>query len=155
MKKYYAIWLIIALLVLSLTVSCTKIHEQKHDKTEIKFWHALGGPLGDALTQLVDEFNREQDSIFVRVISMGNYQALSQKLMASLQANNQPEIAQVFESWTANFIEGNVLVPIDEFIEQDSSFIRQMDDFYPVFIDRNNNGKIWSFPFNKSLGFCL
>ncbi|MDD2650498.1 MAG: ABC transporter substrate-binding protein [Candidatus Cloacimonadales bacterium] len=152
MKKYYAIWLIIALLVLSLTVSCTKIHEQKHDKTEIKFWHALGGPLGDALTQLVDEFNREQDSIFVRVISMGNYQALSQKLMASLQANNQPEIAQVFESWTANFIEGNVLVPIDEFIEQDSSFIRQMDDFYPVFIDSNTiNGKIWSFPFNKSL----
>jgi len=123
-----------------------------HDKIEIKFWHALGGPLGDALTQLVDEFNRTHEDIYVRVISMGNYQALSQKLMASLQADNQPELAQVFESWTANFIEGDVLVPMDDFINSDPTFKVQMDDFYPVFIKSNTiNGKIWSFPFNKSL----
>lgn len=133
-------------------ISCSAKQKQKQDKIEIKFWHALGGPLGDALTQLVDEYNREQDSIFVRVISMGNYQALSQKLMASLQASNQPEIAQVFESWTANFISGDVLVPIDEFIDADPAFKAQIDDFYPVFIQSNTiNGKIWSFPFNKSL----
>ncbi|HPK41210.1 MAG TPA: ABC transporter substrate-binding protein, partial [Candidatus Cloacimonadota bacterium] len=104
MKNYYGFKLSIIIISVLMIISCSAKQKQKQDKIEIKFWHALGGPLGDALTQLVDEYNREQDSIFVRVISMGNYQALSQKLMASLQASNQPEIAQVFESWTANFI---------------------------------------------------
>lgn len=149
MKRSLNILLILLLIVL---VSCTKANQKKPDKIEIKFWHALGGPLGDALTQMVDEFNQTHDGIYVKVISMGNYQALSQKLMAAIQADNQPEIAQVYESWTANFIEGDVLVPIDELIAQDKDFKNQMSDFYPVFLKGNTiDGKLWSFPFNKSL----
>ncbi|HPK41295.1 MAG TPA: ABC transporter substrate-binding protein, partial [Candidatus Cloacimonadota bacterium] len=37
-------------------------------------------------------------------------------------------------------------------IDADPAFKAQIDDFYPVFIQSNTiNGKIWSFPFNKSL----
>lgn len=148
MRKILLFSLIISLVLINSCANNRKIN----NKIEIKFWHALGGPLGDALTQLVDEYNRSQDSIFVRVISMGNYQALSQKLMASLQANNQPEIAQVFESWTANFIEGDVLVSLDQFIENDPEFKNSLNDIYPVFLQSNMiDGKLWSFPFNKSL----
>jgi len=149
MNKYISI--LIALLLILLN-SCSTEKHKKQEKIEIKFWHALGGPLGDALTTMVDEFNRTHSDIYVKVISMGNYQALSQKLMAAIQADNQPELAQVYESWTANFIEGDVLVPMDQFIEQDPEFKKQLDDFYPVFIKGNTvNGKLWSFPFNKSL----
>jgi ABC-type glycerol-3-phosphate transport system substrate-binding protein len=84
---------------------------------------------------------------------VGNYQALSQKLMASIQANKQPDVAQVFESWTANFVEGDVLVDLGEMITNDSTFTEaDMEDIFPVFIRSNTlNGKLYSLPFNKSV----
>ena len=135
------------LLLSLLLLSCSKKVSQ-----EIIFWHALGGPPGDALNQMINDFNHEHPNIRIKAISMGNYQALSQKIMASIQANNQPDLAQVYESWTANLIQGNALVQLDQFIENDLDFKENMDDIFPVFIDCNTiNGKLWSFPFNKSV----
>ncbi|MDP8233006.1 MAG: ABC transporter substrate-binding protein [Candidatus Zophobacter franzmannii] len=146
MKKI--IYLLLIVLVL---VGCGKKTDSA--KTEIIFWHAMGGPLGEALNELVLDFNMSQDKILVESISVGNYTALSQKLMASIQANKQPDIAQVFESWTANFVEGEVLVNLGDMIESDSTFTDEdMDDIYPVFIESNTlNGELWSLPFNKSV----
>ena len=139
----YKIFIIVLLCVYLL--SCG----QKAD-TEIVFWHALGGPLGDALNEMIYDFNREHPDISIKAISMGNYQALSQKLMASIQAGNQPDIAQVFESWTANLVQGDVLVALDDFIQGEGEEF--LDDFFPVFINSNMlDGQIWSFPFNKSV----
>jgi len=120
---------------------------------EIVFWHALGGPLGDALMEMIYQFNREHPDIRIRAISMGNYAALSQKLMASIQAGNQPDIAQVFESWTANLVRGGVLLALDNLIDEDPVFRASLtEDFFPVFIESVTlDGKIWSFPFNKSV----
>ncbi len=143
---------IIYLLVLvGLMLGCSQ--KTKSAKTEIIFWHAMGGPLGEALNELVLDFNMSQDSIFVRSISVGNYQALSQKLMASIQANKQPDVAQVFESWTANFVEGDVLVNLDNMIANDPEMTDEdMQDIFPVFIHSNTlNGKLYSMPFNKSV----
>ena len=118
----------------------------------IIFWHALGGPLGDALDEMIYDFNREHPHIKIRAISMGNYQALSQKIMASIQAGNQPDIAQVFESWTANLVNGGVLLALNDFIEDDLEFKANIDDIFPVFLDSVTiDDKIWSFPFNKSV----
>jgi multiple sugar transport system substrate-binding protein len=143
MKKILLIS-VIALLILS---GCAKKQTQ-----ELIFWHALGGPPGDALNEMVNDFNREHPDIRIKAISMGNYQALSQKIMASIQARNQPDLAQVYESWTANLINGNAIVCLDDFIENDPEFKENMSDIFPVFIACNTfDGKIWSFPFNKSV----
>lgn len=128
-------------------LSCGKKAEQ-----EIVFWHALGGPLGDALNEMIYDFNREHPDIRIKAISMGNYQALSQKIMASIQAGNQPDIAQVFESWTANLVKGGALLSLNNYIYSDSAYIKELNDFYPVFIESCTiDGEIWSFPFNKSV----
>ncbi|MCL1826908.1 MAG: ABC transporter substrate-binding protein [Candidatus Cloacimonetes bacterium] len=120
--------------------------------TEIVFWHALGGPPGDTLNRMVEDFNHEHPDIRVKAISMGNYQALSQKIMASIQANNQPDLAQVYESWTANLINGQAIVQLDQFIDDDPAFKADLADIFPVFIKSNTfDGKIYSFPFNKSV----
>ncbi len=120
---------------------------------ELEFWHALGGPLGDALNQLIAEFNAEHPDIHINAISMGNYTALSQKLMASIQAGTQPDLAQVFESWTAGLVAGDVLIPLEDLIAEDDEFGEaDFEDIYPVFIESSKiDGKIWSFPFNKSV----
>jgi multiple sugar transport system substrate-binding protein len=50
-------------------------------------------------------------------------------------------------------LEGDVIVPIEEFINNDPNFGQEeMDDIYPVFINSNTmDGKLVSFPFNKSV----
>lgn len=149
--------LVVLLLILGLSTllltSCGKTTGSAGQKEEVIFWHALGGPLGDALTKLVDEFNSTHPNIHIKAISVGNYQALSQKLMASIQADQQPDISQVYESWTANLMEGNVIKPMSDFIKEDASFTdKKLTDFYPVFIESNTfNNQLVTFPFNKSV----
>lgn len=124
-------------------------------KTQIRFWHGLSGPLGDVLNDMIVEFNRTHKDIEVVVNPISSYTALSQKLMASIQVGKQPDIAQVFESWTAKYLEAEepVLVNIDSLIAHDPSFTKaDLDDFYPVFMQSiTYQGSKWSFPFNKSV----
>jgi multiple sugar transport system substrate-binding protein len=147
MKKILTL-LIIALMLFSL--SCGKKQVQK---TTVTFWHGLGGPLGDALNEMVKDYNKTHPEAVVVLNQVSSYEALSQKLMASIQAGKQPDIAQVFESWTSKFIEADVIVPIEDLIKQDDKFAdKALTDFYPVFVQSNTfNGKLWSYPFNKSV----
>jgi len=149
MKK---MMVIIALLLL-LTACARKAETTAKERIEVTFWHAMGGPLGEALETLVNDFNNSQSEIFVKSVSMGGYTALSQKLMASMQTDTRPDIAQVYESWTANFVEGDVLVPIDYFIEKDTTFGEDdLSDIFEIFIKSNTiENRLWSFPFNKSV----
>lgn len=145
--------LVIIFLVL-LMVGCGEKKEKRAENViQIEFWHGMGGPLGNALDKLIEEFNDTHPDIFVNHVHMGNYTALSQKIMAAVQAGNQPDVAQSFEAWTANMMKGDVLRPFDDFIEQDPNFgMEDLEDFYPVFIKSNTiDGKLMSFPFNKSV----
>ncbi|MCD4652065.1 MAG: ABC transporter substrate-binding protein [Candidatus Cloacimonetes bacterium] len=144
---------ILALVVaMALLLSCSS-QQPKNEKVEVLFWHAMGGPLGEALTLLVDEFNATNDSIFVSSVNMGNYSALSTKVMASIQTRETPDVAQAFESWTANLIDGNVIVPVQDFIDADPAYRDSLyKDMFPVMIKGNIfGGKLWSFAFNKSV----
>ena len=115
----------------------------------------MGGPLGEYLEDtLITEFNTTHPRIEIIPVSMGNYRALCQKILASVMAGDTPVIAQAYETWTSQLIRGNALVPLDSLMELDSEEItdRWNNDFFPVF-QRNNtyDGRIYSFPFNKSV----
>lgn len=144
-------FLIAAILISLLLGACGK--SISSGKTRITFWHGLSGPLGDTLTEMIMEYNRSQDEIEVVANPISSYTALSQKLMASIQAKKQPDIAQVFESWAAKYIESGVLCPLESFIAEDEDFGEEdLQDFYPVFRNSNTfNDTIYSFPFNKSV----
>ncbi len=143
--------IIVALVVALMIGGCGRMIGS--EKIRVTFWHGLSGPLGDALNDMIQEFNRTHKYIEVVVNPISSYTALSQKLMASIQANKQPDIAQVFESWTAKYVEANVLVAIDSLFAMDDDFTDEdLDDIYPVFRQSiTYQGKIWSFPFNKSV----
>ncbi|MCK5787364.1 MAG: ABC transporter substrate-binding protein, partial [Candidatus Sabulitectum sp.] len=121
---------------------------------QVVFWHAMGGPLGDVLEDsLIAEFNSLHDDIEILPVCMGNYSALSQKIMAGVMAGSPPGMAQAYETWTAQLIRGGALVPLDSLMEADPSYTNEMwDDFFPVFQANNTfDGRIYSFPFNKSV----
>jgi len=123
--------------------------EEKGGKIIVRFWHAMGGPLGEVLNSMIDEFNAEHPGWFIKSESMGSYDALKQKLLASIVAHNQPDMAQSYEAWISTLLGGDALVDLGEL---DPSFKNELDDFFPVFIkDSIYDGRLMSLPFNKSV----
>ena len=145
---------ILAAAALGLVLSSCGGDGQSQGVTTVIFWHAMGGPLGEMLEDtLIAEFNAAHPGIEVVPVSMGNYRALSQKIMASVMAGNPPVVAQAYETWTAQLIDGGVLVSFDSLMAADPGFTEEdWQDFYPVFRANNSfDGTVYSFPFNKSV----
>jgi multiple sugar transport system substrate-binding protein len=120
-------------------------------KTVVTFWHAMGGPLGKTLDSLVAEFNAMHADIIIDHVGMGNYQALSQKLMAAAAAKKPPTISQVYESWTDQLYRAGALTAVEDMLGEEGTQAL-LSDLYPVFIEDNTwDGKLVTFPFNKSV----
>ena len=132
---------------------CGGKQEGTGSQTKVTFWHGLGGPLGESLEKLISDFNAAHPDIEVSGASMGQYAALSQKIMAAIAADNPPTIAQVYENWTANFIDAGAIVPMQKFVDGPSGFSQEeLADIFPVFLEGGTfQGQLWTFPFNKGL----
>lgn len=113
----------------------------------------MGGPLGDALRTMVEEFEEQDPEIDITLVSMGEYSSLSQKLMAAVQVNAPPNMAQMYESWTTQFHELDRLIPLDSFVGSPAGLTAsELGDFYPAFIADNSwDGRLVTMPFNKSV----
>jgi multiple sugar transport system substrate-binding protein len=113
----------------------------------------MGGPLGKTLDTLIAEFEQNHPGIKITGVSMGNYDALSQKIMAAVMAGDPPTMAQAYENWTTQLMEGNAIVCLDDFVHGPRGLsAEELADFYPIFIEDNSwGGKLYSFPFNKSV----
>jgi multiple sugar transport system substrate-binding protein len=113
----------------------------------------MGGPLGKSLDSLVADYDASAGTK-VESVSMGQYEALSQKIMAAVAAGGPPDLAQCYEAWTANLVENRAIVPFDRFLEgPEGRAIRS--DLLPLFVQASvQGGALWSFPFNKSVR-CL
>lgn len=138
-----------SLLIVIAMVSCKK----NITKTEITFWHAMGGPLGKTLETMAADFEKENPDIKVTLIGMGDYSALAQKLMGAISVDNPPTVAQVYESWTTQFYQQNQLCQLDSFIHGKNGLDEaELNDMFSVFSENNKwDGKFLTFPFNKSV----
>jgi len=74
------------------------------DKTEIEFWHAMGGQLGERTDAFATTFNGLQDSCTVNSVYQGNYTETMTAAIAAFRAGEQPNIVQVFEVGTATMM---------------------------------------------------
>lgn len=142
------ILIILFIILMLLSVSCVS-DNGKPGRTKVVFWHVMGGPTGEALKELIDTFNAGHPDIEVVPISVGNYNALSQKIMAS--SSNPPVISQMYESWTSELYAAGLLTPVENFIDDD--YREELEnDMFRIFIEDNTfNGTLVSLPFNKSV----
>ena len=148
------LWLAILPLVLTACGGGGETGGGGASQEQLRFWHAMGGPLGEALDRLSDEYAAEGHAI--ESVSMGKYQALSQKIMAAVAAGGPPDIAQCYEAWAGSLIENESLAAIDGFLGGANGLSEaELADFYPIFLEAATHGdRIWTFPFNKSVR-CL
>ena len=90
------------------------------------FWHAMGGNTTNVVNQMVEDFNKSQDTIEVEAIYQGTYDDLLSKLKASMGTDSGPTIVQVYEIGTGSMIDSQAITPM-----QDLS-TRRTTMFYPT-----------------------
>jgi hypothetical protein len=70
--------------------------------TEIEWWHAMGGALGERVNEIAENFNRSQSDYKLIAVYKGNYSETMTAGIAAFRSGKQPEILQVFEVGTAS-----------------------------------------------------
>ena len=73
-------------------------------ETEVQFWHAFTGRLGELVKAQVEEFNASQDEYVVVESHKGNYSETLNAGIAAFRAGEQPDILMVFEVGTATMM---------------------------------------------------
>ena len=150
-KKIVFVFLIVSLVF---SMGCTKRNEDvytKEGKLKIKFWHAMGGILGKVLDDLISEYNTSQNKYEVHTEFMGRYDILEQKIIASVMAENTPDMAQMYEGVTMFLTRDKgeeSLIDLKPYVDKWDGY----KDIFEVF-QRNStyeDVKIYSLPFNKS-----
>jgi sn-glycerol 3-phosphate transport system substrate-binding protein len=123
-----------------------KVEIKPGEKVKVVFWHAMGGKLGEAVQQLVNDFNKSQDKVQVEAVYQGTYDEALQKLKAA--GPNGPTMIQVYEIGSRFMIDSGLVTPMQSFIDADNF---KTDDFEPNILDYYTfDGKLYSMPFNTS-----
>ena len=87
--------------------------------TEIQFWHAFTGRLGELVKAQVEEFNASQDDFVVVENYKGNYSETLNAGIAAFRAGEQPQILMVFEVGTATMMSAKGAIrPVYEVMAQ-------------------------------------
>ena len=120
-------------------------------KTEITFWHAMEGQLGEAVEELVKQFNQSQGEVEVKALYKGTYpEVLAATMAAYRRQQNPPNIVQVSAIGTQSMVLSDAIVPVYRLMKQQkiavdwSDFIETVSDYY------EKGGKLYSMPFNVS-----
>ena len=77
---------------------------QAYAATEVQFWHAMGGQLGEIVDKFAADFNASQSDYELKAVYKGNYTETMTSAIAAFRAKEQPHIVQVFEVGTATMM---------------------------------------------------
>lgn len=121
-------------------------------QTEIEFWHAFTGRLGELVAEQVETFNASQSDYAVTASHKGNYSETLNAGIAAFRAGEQPDILMVFEVGTATMMAAEgAIVPVYRLMEEagaefdPDAFIGSVKGYYTT-----TDGQMLSMPFNSS-----
>lgn len=138
--------------ITGLAVAMTLFTSPTHAKTQIEWWHAMGGALGQKVNQIASDFNASQSEYEIKPVYKGTYAETMTSAVASFRAKNQPAIVQVFEVGTASMMGAKKAVfPVYQLMEKTNetfdpnSYLSTVTGYYTT-----SDGKMMSLPFNSS-----
>ncbi|MEQ8252630.1 sn-glycerol-3-phosphate ABC transporter substrate-binding protein UgpB [Oceanibaculum nanhaiense] len=121
-------------------------------QTEIQWWHAMGGRLGEILEGQVEKFNASQKDFKVVATNKGNYSETLNAGVAAFRAKQQPHLLQVYEVGTASMMAAKGAVkPVYEVMNENGfpfdpkNYLSAVTGYYSTL-----DGKMLSFPYNSS-----
>jgi len=120
--------------------------------TEIQWWHAMTGALGDRINDIAKDFNAAQSDYKVVPVFKGSYPETFAAAVAAIRAGNAPHIVQVQEVATATMMGAKKAVyPVHELMRASGEkfdpkgYVSAVTGYYS-----DNSGNMVSFPFNSS-----
>jgi sn-glycerol 3-phosphate transport system substrate-binding protein len=121
-------------------------------QTEIQWWHAMGGKLGEAVNAMTDQFNKSQSEYKVVPVFKGSYPETLTAAVAAFRAKQGPDIVQVFEVGTATMMAAKGAVyPVYKLMEDEKEPFDPKAFLGPVYgYYSTTDGKLLSMPFNSS-----
>lgn len=121
-------------------------------KTEIQWWHAMGGELGAKLEEIVKGFNESQDDYVVVPSYKGTYPETMTAAISAFRANQQPAIVQVFEVGTGTMMAAKgAIKPVHEVMTEAGEAFDQ-NAYLPAVVGyyTDTEDNMLSLPFNSS-----
>jgi sn-glycerol 3-phosphate transport system substrate-binding protein len=120
--------------------------------TEIQWWHAMGGALGDKVNEIVESFNKSQSDYVLKAVYKGNYTETMTAAISAFRAKQHPQIVQVFEVGTATMMAAKGAVyPVYKLMKDTGqafdpkSYLPSVTGYYT-----DTDGNMLSMPFNSS-----
>lgn len=152
MKKKLLSIVLAASMVTAVAAGCGKGSDEgggKSDKpVELVFWHSMGGAGGEAITKMVEDFNKAHTDIKVKAEYQGSYDDAINKMKSSQQGNAGPDVMQLYDIGTRWMIDSGYALPMQQFVDEDkfdlSTLEKNILGYYTV------NDKLNSMPFNSS-----
>lgn len=139
---------LIATVALSLGMSSVSAFAE----TEIKWWHAMGGQLGETVNKIAADFNASQSDYKITPVYKGTYEETLTAGIAAFRAGEQPNILQVFDAGAATVIAAKGAVqPVQDLLE-DAGQKFDINKYIPGvrYFYADANGKMIGMPFNSS-----
>lgn len=121
-------------------------------QTEVNFWHAFTGRLGDLVAEQVSTFNGSQSDYVVNAAHKGNYSETLNAGIAAFRAGEQPHILMVFEVGTATMMAAKgAIKPVYQLMAEagadfdPDAYLPAVKGYYTT-----TEGEMLSLPFNSS-----
>lgn len=135
-----------------LTASFATLASGAWAQTEIQFWHAMGGRLGEVVEEVAEKYNASQSDYVLVPTYKGGYEDTMTAGIAAFRAQQQPNLIQIFDAGAATIINApGATVPVADLLTQyeggfeAGDFIEGVRNFYA-----DSEGKMIGMPFNSS-----
>ncbi len=116
--------------------------------TEIQWWHAMGGRLGEVVNEIAENYNASQSDVVVVPTYKGGYEDTMTAGIAAFRAKEQPHIIQIFDAGAATIINAKgATVPVADLMKDFN-----IEDYIPGvrYFYADSAGKMIGLPFNSS-----
>jgi sn-glycerol 3-phosphate transport system substrate-binding protein len=121
-------------------------------QTEITWWHAMGGALGDTVNQIATDFNASQSDYKITPVFKGTYEEALTAGIAAFRAGEQPNILQVFDAGAATVIGAKgATIPVQDLLVENGVDFDINDYISGVrYFFADSDDKMIGMPFNSS-----
>lgn len=155
-KKFIGILMTTAMLTTSFTgcgtdniasgINQTQKDEDMKGKTEVDFWYSGGKTAVKVVQNIVDDYNKSQDTYFVKTVTQADYSETYEKLQAAIAGNVAPDVVLLESDSARGLSDKNLVVDLSEKMKKDNDF--NEDDYVSTFFEqgKDDNDKIFGIP---------
>lgn len=137
-----------ALPVFGVAVACAIVGSElvvkkkaEPDRVHITYWEKWTEFEGDAIRQVVNDFNQSQNKIHVDLLTVSNIEG---KTLMSISAGIPPDVAGLYGSNVAQYVDDHAIMPLDDYCKE-AGITR--DNYKHSFFDIGvYKGHVWSLP---------